>query len=126
MSIVFLYSLLYLRMSGQGSKWGLKSSHVSLPKLCTLAWGCVCLKKGHLSLVLIKGPSACQAVHLQGYLYLVGKSFAHLYKGYGAIWASRGPANEEIPYSCLSNCFMDGPKLKSGQSEYSLNFYFTS
>lgn len=34
-----LYSLLRLRMSGQGNEWGLKSSHASLPKLCTLAWG---------------------------------------------------------------------------------------
>lgn len=60
--------------------------------------GCICPEKGHLFLILIKAPSACQAVHLQGCLYLVGKSFAHLYKGYGAIWASRGPANEKTPY----------------------------
>lgn len=60
--------------------------------------GCIRPEKGHLFLILIKAPSACQAVHLQGCLYLVGKSFAHLYKGYGAIWASRGPANEKTPY----------------------------
>lgn len=61
--------------------------------------GCICPEKGHLFLILIKAPSACQAVYLQGCLYLVGKSFAHLYKGYGAIWASRSPANEKSPYS---------------------------
>lgn len=61
--------------------------------------GCICPEKGHLFLILIKAPSACQAVHLQGCLYLAGKSFAHLYKGYGAIWASRSPANEKNPDS---------------------------
>lgn len=61
--------------------------------------GCTCPEKGHLFLILIKAPSACQAVHLRGCFYLVGKSFAHLCKGYGAIWASRSPANGKSPDS---------------------------
>lgn len=68
------------------------------PQAVYLGMGCTRPEKGHLFLILIKAPSACQAVHLQGCLYLVGKLFAHLYKGYGAIWTSTGPANERTPH----------------------------
>lgn len=44
-SVAVLCGLLYLRMSGQGNKRSLKSSHASLPKLCTLAWGVYARRK---------------------------------------------------------------------------------
>lgn len=76
---------------------------------------CLCPKKGHLfSLIFTEAPSACQAVHLQGCLYLAGRSFAPLSDSSGAIWASEGPANGAAPFPFPRWLFHRWAQVKHG------------
>lgn len=76
---------------------------VSLPK-----------ERSPFFLIFIEAPSACQAVHLQGCLYLAGRSFAPLSDSSGAIWASEGPANGAAPYPLPQWLFHRWAQAKHG------------
>lgn len=65
-------------------------------------------------LIFIEAPSACQAVHLQGCLYLAGRSFAPLSNSSGAIWASESPANGAAPYPLPRWVFHRWAQVKHG------------